>query len=234
MLRRLLAAETDQTVRLRIAETVLKVQPNDRAATECLSELLSDRNDWELRQNAASALGGAASGRNSIAIARLTDALDDTNPRVRTAAAASLALFGPAAADSVSRLEAAAANDVPSVQRAASLALASIRGSESEWSTDRQTAVGRDDPFGLKPLASTLSAPLPAAALSGRVTLSDEPPTEMTSEPDVPDSDAASATPKLFPADRIVGSRSMAPAPELADDDAIPANATAVNAPPSC
>jgi HEAT repeat protein len=230
VLRRLLASETNQTVRLRIAEAVLKVQPNDRAATEYLSELLSDRTDWELRENAASAFGSAASGRNSIAIARLTDALDDANPHVRTAAASSLALFGPAAADSVSRLEGAAGNDVPSVQRAASLALASIRGGESELSADRSTAVGRDNPFALKPTASPLSNPMAGPIPYGRVNLSDRPAVEDFGESEIRESDVARATPKLFPADRIGSARSLTPIPELADDDAVPANATDVNA----
>jgi hypothetical protein len=232
VLRRLLATEVDKTVRLRIAETVLKAQPNDRAATQCLSELLSDRNDWELRETAASALGAAATGRNSIAVAHLTDALDDSNPRVRAAAAASLARFGRAAGDSVLRLEGAAANDVPIVQRAASMALVSIRGGENESLTDRSSAVGRDDPFGLKPLSSTLSAPLPATVLSGRVKLSDQLSAGESDESDVPETAVANAAPKLFPADRMSDSRSLTPVPEMADDDAIPANATQVDAPP--
>jgi hypothetical protein len=162
----------------------------------------------------------------------LTDALDDSNPRVRAAAAASLARFGRAAGDSVLRLEGAAANDVPIVQRAASMALVSIRGGENQSLTDRSSAVGRDDPFGLKSLSSPLSAALPAAVLSGRVKLSDQLSAGESDESDVPETAVANAAPKLFPADRISTSRSLTPVPEMADDDAIPANATQVGAPP--
>jgi len=226
VLRRVLAVETDKTVRVRIAETVLKVQPNDRVATECLSDLLSDRSDWELRQGAASALAGAACGRNAIAIARLTDALDDANPRVRTAAAATLGLFGPAASDSVTRLEGAAANDVPSVQQAASIALVSIRGNDSAWPADRSPAGLHDDPFGLKPFNSTLSSPLHAATVSGRVKLSDQPPSWEPGNPDIAALQPTGSPPKLFPADRLGDSRLLTPTPEFSQNDAVPTNAT--------
>jgi hypothetical protein len=112
------------------------------------------------------------------------------------------------------------------------MALVSIRGGENESLTDRSSAVGRDDPFGLKPLSSTLSAPLPAAVLSGRVKLSDQLSAGESDESDVPETAMANAAPKLFPADRMSDSRSLTPVPEMADDDAIPANATQVDAPP--
>ncbi|HET6323967.1 MAG TPA: HEAT repeat domain-containing protein [Planctomycetaceae bacterium] len=127
-LRQFLGEEPSQAVRLRVAEAMLKLQPNDRAALETLSHSLVDPNDAELRQAAAGALGGAAVAGNPTAIVRLTDALDDPAPRVRIMAALSLAQFGPAAIEAVPRLEAAAANDVPRMQRAALAALASIRG----------------------------------------------------------------------------------------------------------
>jgi len=231
VLRRVLAVETDKAVQLRIAETVLKLQPNDRLATECLSDLLADRDDWELRQYAASAFAGAASGRNAIAIARLTDALDDANPSVRTRAATTLGLFGPAAADSVPRLEGAAVNDVPSVQRAASLSLASIRGEGSEWPAGESHAARPNDPFGLKPLNSMLSSPLHAAGVSGRVKLSDQPSAWETGDSDVARLGPDGTPPKLFPADRMGGTHLLAPAPEIADDDAVPTNATDADAP---
>jgi len=232
VLRRVLEVETDKTVRARIAEAVLKVQPNDRVATECLSILLGDRTDWELRQSAALALAGAASGRNAIAIARLTDALDDANPRVRTAAAATLGLFGPAAADSIARLEGAATNDVPSVQQAASTALASIRGTDSTPSAGRLPAGLYNEPFSLKPLSSALASPLHAATASGRVKLSDQAPSWELGNPDVATLEPTTAPPKLFPTDRIGGSRILTPAPELADDDAVSTSATDADAPP--
>jgi hypothetical protein len=131
-LRQLLGAEPKAAVRLRVAEAILKLQPNDRAALDSLSQSLIDPNNAELRQAAAGALGGAAATSSPIAIVRLTDALDDPSPRVRIMAALSLAQFGPAAIDAVPRLEIAASKDVPRMQRAALAALASIRGRQDE------------------------------------------------------------------------------------------------------
>jgi hypothetical protein len=128
VLHQVLGAESNQEVTLRVAETVLKLQPNDRSALDALSRLLKDPADPDVRQAAAGALGGASPSGNPTAVVRLTDALDDPNPRVRIMAALSLAQFGPAAADAVPRLEVAATSDVPRMQRAALAALASIRG----------------------------------------------------------------------------------------------------------
>ena len=253
VLRKLLTNEPDKIVRLRIAQSVLQILPDDRTATECLSDLLSDRTDAQLRQDAASALGGAAGGRNAIAIARLTDALDDCNPRVRAAAAASLALFGPAAADSVSRLEGAAANDVASVQQAALVALASIRGTKNELPANRVQVPPADEPVVFQPFGSSRPAPLPAPLsatsspstvpsvmgvplATGRVKLTDPAP---VTEADALDTSASepiargsgSLPPKLFPADRMFGSRALSPAPEMSDDDSVPTEATDANAP---
>ena len=127
-LRQLLGEEPNKTVRLRIAEAILRVQPSDRSALEALSHFLVDPNDADMRQAAAGALGFASSSSNLTAIVRLTDALDDPSPRVRIMAALSLAQFGSAAVDAVPRLEMAATSDVPRMQRAALAALASIRG----------------------------------------------------------------------------------------------------------
>jgi hypothetical protein len=127
-LRQLLGDEANKTVRLRIAEAILRLQPSDRSALEALSHFLIDPNDADLRQAAAGALGGASASSNLTAIVRLTDALDDGSPRVRIMAALSLAQFGSAAVDAVPRLEMAATNDVPRMQRAALAALTSIRG----------------------------------------------------------------------------------------------------------
>ncbi len=126
VLRKQLNVEGEKIVRLRIAEAILKWQPNDRRATDCLAELMTDQTDAELRQGAACAFAGAAAGHNPHAVVHLTEALDDANPRVRTMAALTLAQFGPAAADSVPRLEMAASSDVPRVQQAAAAALAAI------------------------------------------------------------------------------------------------------------
>ena len=185
VLRKLLATEREKKVLLRLAETVLKMQPNDRAATACLSELLSDRNDWELRENVVAVLGNAAPGKNPVAVARLTDALDDSNSRVRAAAAESLALFGPAAVESASRLEGAAVNDIPSVQRAATLALAAIRGSETEPTADRFSPAARM-PFDLNSLAPRPMSSLPAGISMGRVKLSDQAAAAESFEPELP------------------------------------------------
>jgi hypothetical protein len=127
-LRQLLVEEPNKTVRLRIAEAILRLQPSDRPALEALSRFLIDPNDADLRHAAAGALGSASASRNLTAIVRLTDALDDPSPRVRIMAALSLAQFGSAAVDAVPRLEMAATSDVPRMQRAALVALASIRG----------------------------------------------------------------------------------------------------------
>jgi hypothetical protein len=225
VLRKLLATEREKKVLLRLAETVLKMQPNDRTATACLSELLSDRNDWELRENVVAVLGNAAPGKNPVAVARLTDALDDANSRVRAAAAESLALFGPAAVESASRLEGAAVNDIPSVQRAATLALAAIRGSETERAPDRFSPTTRM-PFDLNPLAPRPMSALPTGISMGRVKLSDQATAAESLEPELPESKTAGAPPKLFPADRMAASHSLMASPEMADD-AVPASATA-------
>jgi HEAT repeat protein len=225
VLRKLLATEREKKVLLRLAETVLKMQPNDRTATACLSELLSDRNDWELRENVVAVLGNAAPGKNPVAVARLTDALDDSNSRVRAAAAESLALFGPAAVESASRLEGAAVTDIPSVQRAATLALAAIRGSETERPADRFSPTTRM-PFDLNPLAPRPMSALPAGISMGRVKLSDQAAAAESVEPELPENKTAGAPPKLFPADRIAASHSMMASPEMADE-AVPASATA-------
>ncbi len=126
-----MTAEPNKNVLAHIAEAILKLQPNNRPALDTLSRLIVDPNDAEVRQTAAGALGGASATANATAIVRLTDALDDANPRVRIMAALSLAQFGPAAVDAVPRLETAASNDVPRMQRAALAALASIRGGQS-------------------------------------------------------------------------------------------------------
>jgi hypothetical protein len=225
VLRKLLATEREKKVLLRLAETVLKMQPNDRAATACLSELLSDRNDWELRENVVAVLGNAAPGKNPVAVARLTDALDDPTSRVRCAAAESLALFGPAAVESASRLEGAAVNDIPSVQRAATLALAAIRGSETEATADRFSPAARM-PFDLNSLAPRPMSSLPAGISMGRVKLSDQAAAAESVEPERPESKTAGAPPKLFPADRIAASHSLMQSPEMADE-AVPASASA-------
>jgi hypothetical protein len=133
-LRQLLGEEPNKTVRLRIAEAILRLQPSDRPALEALSHFLIDPTDTDLRHAAAGALGSASASRNLTAIVRLTDALDDPSPRVRIMAALSLAQFGSAAVDAVPRLEMAATSDVPRMQRAALAALASIRG--RQWSPD--------------------------------------------------------------------------------------------------
>jgi hypothetical protein len=150
-LRQFLGEEANQSVRLRVAEAILKLQPNDRAAIETLSRSLIDPNDAELRQAAAGALSGAAAAGNPTAIVRLTDALDDPAPRVRIMAALSLAQFGPAAIDAVPRLEMAAGNDVPRMQRAALAALASIRGHQG--SQDSASAASSDSRMPIVPPA---------------------------------------------------------------------------------
>jgi hypothetical protein len=231
VLRRVLASEADRAVRLRIAETVLKLQPNDRRATECLAEILAGRNETELRQAAASALGGAATGRNSLALASLTDALDDASPSVRAASAASLGLFGRAAADSVSRLESAAINDIPSVQRAAVTALASIRGGQSGRPTDQSSAAAHENPFNLDPLNSKRPAPFAGAAPSGRALLSDRARSQQAGPSDGLDDESASLPPKLFPPNRPANAHVLTPAPAATADDAVPVSATAAEAP---
>jgi len=181
VLRQVLAAESDELVRLRIAETLLKVQPNDRGAIDCLASLLSDRNDWQLRQSAACALSAAADGHNPIAVLRLIEALDDSNPRVRTMAALTLAQFHSAAADAIPRLELAVANDVPRVQQAAGVALASIKGiaapAPSPTTAAPQTAVPQllpsdSRPFAKRALRKQTDTP-PEEAAPGPIVLSE-------------------------------------------------------------
>jgi hypothetical protein len=143
-LRQLLVTESNSAVRLRIAETILKVQPNDRPALETLSGLLIEPTDPELRQAAAGALGAASSSGNPTAIVRLIDGLDDSSPRVRIMAALSLAQFGPAAIDAVPRLEVAASSDVPRMQRAALAALTAIRGPQRPPETKTTASAASD------------------------------------------------------------------------------------------
>jgi hypothetical protein len=224
VLRKVLTSETDRAVRLRIAEALLKLQPNDRAATECLSDLLSGRNEAELRQGAASALASAAAGRNPIAVASLTDALDDASPQVRAVAATSLGLFGQSAAGSISRLENAALNDIPTVRQAATLALASIRGIPAE-----QSAAPRESASLFKPQASGQLAS--EAIPTGRAKLIDRLPPRPVADSPFAQQDAAASQPKLFPPDRINGSRVPAAAPAKSNDDAVPVSATAPEAP---
>ncbi len=253
ILRKLLAVETEKTVRLRIAETLLKVQPSDAAATECLSTLLNDRNDWELRQNAATAFAGVAreetAGHNPVAIARLTDALDDSNPRVRMAAAVSLGQFGPAAADSIARLETAAAGDVPAVQEAASAALVSIKGAKPQVATAQAPRqADAEDQTTAFPFATTSLIPSPATiatttstattsleASSGRVRLTDQfsaetqtairqpapMPVRVEARMRSPRPDLSSRPPKLLTTAQIGELKSLAP-PLQVDEAPIP------------
>jgi HEAT repeats len=225
VLRKLLPTEPDRLVRLRIAEALLKLQPNDGVATSCLSELISGRNEPEIRQTAASALAAAAAGRNAIAVASLTEALDDASPQVRAAAATSLGLFGRNAADSVSRLENTALNDIPTVRQAATLALSSIRGIP----TDQSAAPRRDSASLINPqIGGQLTS---EAAPTGRATLVDRQPPRRGTDAAVSERDAANSQPKLFPADRTNGSRVLAPAAGSWDDEAVPTSATAPEAP---
>jgi HEAT repeats len=232
VLRHVLATETNRKVSLRLAEAVLKIQPNDRIATGCLSDLLSDRNDWELRQNAANALGNAARARNTIAMARLTDALDDPHPNVRAAAAGSLALFGPAAIDSVSRLESAATTDIPSVQRVSSMALIAIRGSLIDSSRKISATEAPGEPAEFRASTSGTTSPLPSALPTGRTSLSDRTQPAETSEPKAVPSGSTNLPPKIAPVDRVAGSRTLMPAPEFAEEDAASTNAARETAPP--
>ncbi len=168
-LRQFLGEEPSQAVRLRVAEAMLKLQPNDRAALETLSRSLIDPNDAELRQAAAGALGGAAAAGNPTAIVRLTDALDDPVPKVRIMAALSLAQFGPAAIDAIPRLELAASNDVPRMQRAALAALASIRVIPGSQDSEAAQSPVVDSQTTLAPptFTSTNNVALPAMNLDG-------------------------------------------------------------------
>jgi hypothetical protein len=223
VLRRVLTSETDRTVRLRIAEALLKLQPNDRAATECLSDLLAGRNEAELRQGAAAALGSAASGRNPIAVANLTDALDDASPQVRAAAATSLGLFGPSAASSITRLENAALNDIPTVRQAATLAISSIRGIPAD-----QSAVPRESASLFNPqTGGQLTA---EGVATGRAKLIDQLPQRTGAISPFAQQAAANSQPKLFPSDEVKGSR-VPPSKSKFDENAVPASATAAEAP---
>jgi hypothetical protein len=188
-LRQFLGEEPSQVVRLRVAEGILKLQPNDRAALETLSRSLIDPNDAELRQAAAGALGGAAAAGNPTAIVRLTDALDDPVPKVRIMAALSLAQFGPAAIDAIPRLELAASNDVPRMQRAALAALASIRAIPGSRDSESAPSPVVDSQTTLAPptFRSTNNVALPAMNLDGdgpRSTFADrESPTNRAGSP---------------------------------------------------
>jgi HEAT repeat protein len=225
VLRKVLTSETDHTVRLRIAEALLKLQPNDRVATECLAELLTGRNESELRQGAASALGAAGAGRNPIAVASLTDALDDPSPQVRAAAATSLGLFGRSAANSISRLENSALNDIPTVRQAATLALASIRGMQNEQSAPAP----RESASLFRPQTN---GQLAAETLAtGRAKLIDRLPPRSSADSVFAQQDTVNSQPKLFPSDRVNGQRVQAPAHVKSEDDAVPISATAPEAP---
>jgi HEAT repeats len=225
VLRKVLTSESDRMVRLRIAEALLKLQPNDRVATECLADLLSGRNEAQLRQAAAAALGSAAGGRNSIAVASLTDSLDDPSPQVRAASATSLGLFGRGAFDSISRLENTAVSDVPVVRQAATVALASIRGIPA----DQLPAGTPESAANFKP-----QTPGPFAletSATGRAKLVDRLPPKPNTDRTSLQQGAAVSQPKLFPADRFNGSRVPSVTREKSDDDAVPASATAAEAP---
>jgi len=180
-LRQLLGEEPNKTVRLRIAEAILRLQPSDRSALEALSHFLIDPNDADLRQAAAAALGFASASSNLTAIVRLTDALDDASPHVRIMAALSLAQFGSAAVDAVPRLEMAATSDVPRMQRAALAALTSIRGrqvsQDSRLTQDSRTAaIPVVESRSLVPRPVRVSVPVPVALpVPAQITPADPP-----------------------------------------------------------
>ncbi len=197
VLHQLLTTEPNKGVRARVAEAILKLQPNNRPALDTLSRLLIDPSDADVRQAAAGALGGASATANASAIVCLTDALDDASPRVRIMAALSLAQFGPAAVDAVPRLETAAANDVPRMQRAALAALASIRGGQSTLGpTAVATPAGNVEAPARETAVAPTSGPLELAspaAPSREVTVPQRKTVERT-QLDKPD-----AGPMLFP-----------------------------------
>ena len=72
--RKLLPTEPDRLVRLRIAEALLKLQPNDGVATSCLSDLISNRNEPKIGKPPPRHSRRLRPDEDPIAIASLTEA----------------------------------------------------------------------------------------------------------------------------------------------------------------
>ena len=116
------AKTTPRSIRpIRAAETLLKLDRNDRMARRALQVALKSGTDPQ-RVAAVSAL--AHGDRSSVTL--LSSALDDRHEPVRAAAALALARHGSRAEFARDDLEAAATFDTPVVRQAARIALAQL------------------------------------------------------------------------------------------------------------
>ncbi|MGE3314504.1 MAG: HEAT repeat domain-containing protein [Planctomycetaceae bacterium] len=132
LLREILKREGDKPTRIKLAEAMVKIAPEDADAIEVLFQALRDSEDWRYRQHAAGALAATARGGSGLVIPKLTEALNDSHPRVRSMVALSLGAFGERAKEAVPRLEFAQANDIPRVKESATAALSCIAGKNTE------------------------------------------------------------------------------------------------------
>jgi len=117
---------TSGATRIHAAEALLRINHGSTASIDAL--LLELRlGDPSARALAAIALSGAAPQYQAVVIRALTDALQDREPQVSSAAALSLGGFGVAAQSAIPSLEVAKAHPDQDVREAADAALDCIR-----------------------------------------------------------------------------------------------------------
>ncbi len=126
-LRNVVAEEENGLVRVRIAEAVAKIDPQDANAIEWLVEALSD-GDWQVRWLAAGTLDIAQGGpAANLAVWKLSEALiSDEHAKVRQMCALTLGSFGSVAGAVKPHLREALTDDEADVREAADAALACI------------------------------------------------------------------------------------------------------------
>jgi hypothetical protein len=130
-LRNTIADEEHGLVRVRMAEAIIRIAPDDATAIQWLSAALSD-GDWQVRWLAAGILDAAAgTPAAALAVEQLTIALSDDEPKVRQMAALTLGSFGGDAEPARGPLHDALADDDSSVREAASAATACIVASQA-------------------------------------------------------------------------------------------------------
>lgn len=108
------------------AEALTRITPHDGRSFEQFTKALHS-NDSELRWFAAVTLGNATKLNQERAVVALAEALRDSEPNVRTAAALSLGGFGEGAQPVLNDLKHAAEFDTPEVREAARTALACLK-----------------------------------------------------------------------------------------------------------
>jgi len=130
-LRNVVGDEENALVKVRMAEAVTKIVPDDVDAVELLIGSLSDGN-WEVRWLAAGSLDVAAEGPAAmLAVAKLAEALDDEHAKVRQMAALTLGSFGFLADGAQPQLRGALDDNDLYVRQAADAALGCIMESKT-------------------------------------------------------------------------------------------------------